>query len=170
MGRLIPPEPLSPAHCVGNFDCGITSLNLWIRHQALKNEASGASRAFVVCQENEVVAYYALATGSIIRQKAPAKIRRAMPDPIPVMILGRLAVALNTQGSGLGGGLLKDAILRTYNVSLQVGVRALLAHALSEDAKAFYLRHGFIESPIEPMTLMLNLQEVQNTLEKNIHG
>ncbi len=107
MGRLIPPEPLSPAHCVGNFDCGITSLNLWIRNQVLKNEASGATPTFVVCQENEVVAYYALATGSIIRQKAPGKIRRAMPDPIPVMILGRLAVALGTQGGGLGGDCLR---------------------------------------------------------------
>jgi len=165
VGKLTAPVPITPEHSADNFDCGISSLNHWIRRQALKNEASGASRTFVVCQGNDIIAYYALATGSIIRQNAPGKIKRAMPDPIPVMILGRLAVDLDAQGTGIGQGLLRDAILRTYNVSLQVGVRALLAHALSEDAKEFYLRHGFIESPMEPMTLLLNPKEVQNILE-----
>lgn len=84
-----------------------------------------------------------------------------MPEPIPVMVLGRLAVDRKWQGSGLGSGLLRDALLRTCNVSRQVGVHALLAHVLSEDAKIFYLRHGFMQSPIEPMTLMLNLRDVQ---------
>lgn len=165
MGKLTSPAPITPAHNVDNFDCGVSSLNLWLRRQAVKNEASGASRTFVICHGNEVIGYYALATGSIIRRQAPGKIKRAMPDPIPIMVLGRLAVDRNSQGTGLGIGMLRDAILRAYNVSLQVGVRALLVHALSEDAKAFYLRHGFTESPIEPMTLMLNLGEVQRTLE-----
>lgn len=88
-----------------------------------------------------------------------------MPEPIPVMVLGRLAVDRKWQGGGLGSGLLRDALLRTYNVSKQVGVRALLVHALSEEAKNFYLFHGFLQSPIEPMTLMLNLRDIRHALE-----
>lgn len=100
-----------------------------------------------------------------MRQQAPGKIKRKMPDPIPVLVLGRLAVDREWQGSGLGSGLLRDALLRTYNVSKQVGIRALLVHALSDEAKNFYLRHGFMQSPIEPMTLMLNLRDVQYAFE-----
>lgn len=165
MGKLKAPAPIDPVHSVDNFDCGIPSLDQWIRRQSLKNEVSGASRTFVVCFGKEVVGYYALATGSILRQQAPGKIKREMPEPIPVMVLGRLAVDRNWQGSGLGSGLLRDALLRTYNVSQQVGIRALLVHALSEVAKEFYLRHGFMQSPIDPMTLMLNLRDVQLALE-----
>ena len=113
----------------------------------------------------DVVGYYALATGSVMRQQAPGKIKREMPEPIPVLVLGRLAVDHKWQGSGLGTSLLRDALLRTYNVSKHVGVRALLVHALSENAKNFYLCRGFMQSPIEPMTLMLNLRDLQHSLE-----
>lgn len=166
MGKLTAPAPIDAEHISDSFDCGISSLNQWLHRQALKNEASGASRTFVACVEKEVVGYYALATGSILRRQAPGKVKREMPEPIPVMVLGRLAVDRKWQGSGLGSGLLRDAVLRTYTVSMHVGVRALLVHALSEDAKEFYLRHGFMQSPIDPMTLMLNLLDVQRTLEK----
>lgn len=166
MGRLTVPAPINMAHITDNFDCGVSSLDQWLRRQALKNEASVASRTFVVCFGKEVVGYYALATGSVVRQEAPGKIKCKMPEPIPVMVLGRLAVDRHWQGSGLGSSLLRDALFRTFNVSKQAGVRALLVHALSEDAKAFYLRYGFLESPIDPMTLMLNLQDVRRYLEK----
>ncbi|MCJ7600808.1 MAG: GNAT family N-acetyltransferase [Desulfobulbaceae bacterium] len=166
MGKLTVPAPINMVHITDNFDCGVSSLDQWLRRQALKNEASGASRTFVVCFGKEVVGYYALATGSVVRQEAPGKIKRKMPEPIPVMVLGRLAVDRHWQGSGLGSSLLRDALFRTFNVSKQAGVRALLVHALSEDAKAFYLRYGFLESPIDPMTLMLNLQDVRRYLEK----
>lgn len=166
MGKLTVPAPINMVHITDNFDCGVSSLDQWLRRQALKNEASGASRTFVVCFGKEVVGYYALATGSVVRQEAPGKIKRKMPEPIPVMVLGRLAVDRHWQGSGLGSSLLRDALFRTFNVSKQAGVRALLVHALSEDAKAFYLHYGFLESPIDPMTLMLNLQDVRRYLEK----
>lgn len=165
MGKLTAPAPIEAVHTADNFDCGISSLNQWIRQQALKNELSGASRTFVVCIEKEAVGYYALATGSILRQQAPGKIRREMPDPIPVMVLARLAIDCTWQKSGVGLGLLRDALLRTYNVSRQVGVRALLVHALSEKAKGFYLRHGFTQSPVDQMTLMLKMQDVRQILE-----
>ena len=168
MGKLTAPAPIKAVHITNNFDCGIPSLDQWLRRQALKNEASGASRTFVVCFGEEVAGYYVLATGSVLRQQAPGRIKREMPDPIPVMVLGRLAVDRKWQKSGIGGGLLRDALLRTYNVSRQVGVRALLVHALSEDAKGFYLRHGFAQSPIDQMTLMLNLQDVHRALEPQL--
>lgn len=165
MGKLTAPAPIEPVHNTHSFNCGISSLDNWIRQQALKNEVSGASRTFVICCGKEVVGYYALATGSILRQQAPGKIKRQMPEPIPVMVLGRLAVDRRWQGDGLGSGLLRDALLRTYNVSKQAGIRALLVHALSEEAKEFYLCHGFVQSPMEPMTLMLNLGDVEQALK-----
>ncbi len=120
----------------------------------------------MVCDKDEIIGYYALATGSIAQQQAPGKIKRRMPDPIPVMILGRLAVDNRWQSHGIGKGLLKNALLRTLTVSGQVGIRAVLVHALSEDAKAFYLRHGFSESPVDPFILMLNVKEIQRYFQK----
>ncbi|HIJ80061.1 MAG TPA: GNAT family N-acetyltransferase [Deltaproteobacteria bacterium] len=161
MGKITPPTPITAKHTFENFDCGVESLNEWIRKYALKNETTGASRTFVVCQGDEGIGYYALATGSIAHQQAPGKIKRKMPDPIPVMLLGRLAVDRSRQSSGIGRGLLKDALLRTLAVSAQVGIRALLVHALSHEAKAFYLHHGFLESPIDPFALVLALKDAQ---------
>ncbi|MCD6388619.1 MAG: GNAT family N-acetyltransferase [Desulfobulbaceae bacterium] len=164
MGKITEPGPISKAHSFGNFDCGTDSLNDWLRRHALKNEASGASRTFVVCSNNDIIGYYALATGSITQQQAPGKIKRNMPNPIPVMILGRLAVDRQWQSYGIGKGLLKDALLRTLAVSNQAGIRALLVHALSEDAKAFYIHHGFLESPTDQFELMLCLKDIQKYL------
>jgi GNAT superfamily N-acetyltransferase len=151
------PVPIDSTHCLGNFDCGVPVLNEWLKRRALPNEVSGASRTFVVCTDRRVIGFYALATGSVRRIEAPGRIRRNMPEPIPVMVLGRLAVDLRQQGKGVGAGLLKDAILRTITVAKQAGIRALVAHALSEEVRDFYLRHGFLESPLSPMTLMLSV-------------
>jgi GNAT superfamily N-acetyltransferase len=111
-----------------------------------------------------VIGYYALATGSVEHRDAPKKLRRNMPDPIPVMVLGRLAVDQQWQQAGLGRSLLKDAVLRTLSVSQQVGVKALLVHALSEDARTFYAHNGFLESPLDPMTLVISLRAAANSL------
>lgn len=166
MGKITAPVPIAASHCLAAFDCGVVSLNEWLRRQALKNEIAGVSRTFVVCDADgaTAVGYYALAVGSVIRQEAPGRIRREMPEPIPVMVLGRLAVALEWQGEGIGVGLLRDAVLRTVAVSRQAGIRALLVHALSDEAKGFYLRHGFQESPANPYTLMRGLQDIQAAL------
>lgn len=166
MGKLTAPEPLNPEHDIRDFDCGTDSLNQWLCRQALKNQVSGASRSFVVCEGGKVVGYYALATGSVVRQNAPGKIRQSMPNPIPVIVLGRLAIDHRKQGVGLGSALLRDALLRTWNVSKEIGVRALLVHTLTEKAKNFYLHHGFQESPIEPLTLMLNLTSISHALRE----
>ncbi len=148
--------PISPSHELENFCSGEEVLDHWLKRRARKNEAAGASRTYVACEGSQAVGYYALATGSAMLDTAPGKIRRNMPDPIPLVILGRLATDIRYQGQGRG--LLKDALLRSLQVAQQVGVRALLVHALSEQAKQFYLHHGFAESPLDGMKLFLPLQ------------
>jgi predicted N-acetyltransferase YhbS len=153
------PTPLTAAHDTAAFDCGDPVLNEWLQKTALKNEGRGGSRTFVVCEGNRVVGYYALATGAVEHESTPGRVRRNMPDPIPVIVLGRLAVDHAYQKQRLGKGMLKDAVLRVIGVAEQVGIRAILVHAISEEAKQFYLRHGFCESPTNNMTLMITLKE-----------
>jgi len=164
MGEITAPEPITTSHLIESFACGIPVLDEWLKRRALKNEVSGASRSFVVCHNGHVIGYYALATGNVEHRDAPKKIRRNMPDPIPVIVLGRLAVDQQWQHAGLGKGLLKDAVLRSLSVSQQAGVKALLVHALSEDAKTFYKKNGFLESPLDPMTLAISLQDAAHSL------
>jgi len=164
MGEVTAPEPMTEAHLIESFSCGVPVLDEWLKRHALKNEVSGASRTFVICQDKQVVGYYTLATGSVEHRDAPGKIRRNMPDPIPVMVLGRLAIDQQWQQAGLGRNLLKDALLRSLSVSKQAGIRALLVHALSKDAKRFYSGSGFIESPLDSMTLMVALQDAAHYL------
>lgn len=154
---LSPPAPLAEAHRVEVFRNQHPSLENWLKERARRNEGSGASRCFVVCAGQDVVGYYALAAGAVSLNEAPGNIRRNMPDPIPVLVLGRLAVHADWQGQGIGAGLLKDAVLRALRLSQEAGIRALLCHAIDEEAKRFYLRHGFIESPVDALTVLLNL-------------
>ncbi len=156
-----PPEPLSPEHDLLNFDCGEGILNDWLIKRALRNHLEGASRTYVITVDKVVVAYYCLAAGAVDSAIAPGKVKRNMPDSIPVIVLGRLAVALQHQKAGLGKGLIKDACIRTFNAAESVGARALLVHALHDNAKTFYERCGFIASPIQPRTLMLPLKDIR---------
>ena len=164
MGISTSPTALTGSHEVSEFDCGNDVLNDWLIKRALKNQNSGANRTFVICQDNQVVGYYALASGSVERMATPKSIARNMPEPIPVMVLGRLAIAARMQGQRLGSALLKDALLRTLSVSKNIGIRAILVHAISEDAKRFYLGYGFQASPIDPMTLMLSVRHIEGLL------
>jgi len=159
-----PPERLSSTHDTDDFDSGSAQLDDWLRRRALPNEAEGASRTYVVCQRRRVVAFYCLANGAVLQQAAPGRVRRNMPDPIPVMVLGRLAVDHRFQGRGFGKALLRDAILRTLQGADIAGIRAILVHAKDQRAKAFYERHGFLASPSDPMTLMLRLKDAAATL------
>ena len=152
------PEPLCAEHQTDAFDCGETLLDDWLRKRALGNQATGASRTFVVTdQTGRVMGYYALAAGAVAHEAATPGVRRNMPDPVPVLVLGRLAVDRHAQRSHLGAALLQDAVTRAIGVAADAGVRALLVHALSEAAKRFYERHGFQASTVHPMTLMLRL-------------
>lgn len=152
------PNPLSAKHETAGFACGESSLDDWLRRRALPNQTTGASRTFVVADEaNQVVAYYAMAVGAVTHQEASGRIRRNMPDPVPVMVLARLAVDQRFQGNKLGAALLQDAVRRTHAVAQNTGIRALLVHVLNESSRQFYIHYGFESSPVNPMTMMLLL-------------
>ena len=155
------PEKLRGDHDLSSFQCGAPALDDWLQWRALANQQSGASRTYVIGVGNRVVGYYALAAGAVARAEASARARRNMPDPVPVMVLARLAVDSAHQGQGLGRALLRDAVLRTIQAADIAGIRALVAHALSEDAKRFYQRHGFHPSPLDPMTLMITMRDAR---------
>jgi GNAT superfamily N-acetyltransferase len=152
------PEPLSSLHLVDDFRCGEPVLDDWLKKRALANQSSGASRTYVVTDEEGCVrGYYALAVGAVAQHAATGRVRRNMPDPIPVMVLARLAVDRHAQGQRLGGALLQDALLRTLAVARTAGVRALLVHALHDEARRFYEYYGFQPSPTNALTLMLRI-------------
>lgn len=158
---LSAPEPLAAQHDTAAFACGVDSLDHWLKQRALKNQATGASRTFVVCEGKRVVAYYALASSAVAVEAATGSLRRNMPDPIPVVILGRLAIDRSLQGSGMGRALVRDACLRVVAAADAIGIRGMIVHALSEPAQAFYERVGFDPSPLDPMTLMATLSDLR---------
>jgi GNAT superfamily N-acetyltransferase len=160
--QLSAPLPLGTAHLLDDFDCGETVLDEWLKRRALINQLSGASRTFVVADPSQrVFGYYAMAAGAISHQAATGSVRRNMPDPVPVMVLARLAVDRHAQRINLGGALLQDAVNRAVMVAQNAGVRALLVHALHARARQFYEHFGFQASPIHPMTLMLRLSSLE---------
>lgn len=160
-----PPEKLSVRHDLTDFDSGEPILDDWLRRRALHNEASGASHTYVVCAGHKVVGYYALAVGAVAHAKAPGRVRRNMPDPIPIMVLGRLAIDKELQRCGIGTGLLRDAVVRTIQAAEIAGIRAILVHAISDAAKRFYEGHGFVASPLDPLTLMITVREAAYILK-----
>jgi predicted N-acetyltransferase YhbS len=158
---LSAPEPLRPEHVRTLFDSGAQSLDAWLKNRALKNQTSGASRTFVACEGLRVMAYYALASSAIAVADAPGGFRRNMPDPIPVVVLGRLAVDRALHGRGVGRALMRDAGLRILGAADVIGIRGVITHALSEEARLFYERLGFESSPTDAMTLMITLQDLR---------
>jgi GNAT superfamily N-acetyltransferase len=161
---LTPPTPITADQELTNFDSGEFSLNEWLKKRAFKNQAAGASRCFVLCAGVEVIGYYSLSAGAISHEAAPKGMRRNMPDPLPVLLLGRLAVDKRYHNRGIGQALLRDAMMRAVNVSGNAGVFAILVHALSDQAKQFYLSRGFVESPLQPMTLIMTIETVRSIL------
>ncbi|QCA06844.1 GNAT family N-acetyltransferase [Pantoea vagans] len=161
MGPVAAPEPLSSTHQLAEFISGEAVLDDWLKQRGLNSQALGAARTFVVCKTDtkQVAGFYSLATGSVNHLEAMRNLRRNMPDPIPVIILARLAVDVSFRGSGLGADLLHDAVLRCCRVAENIGVRAMMVHALTEEAKRFYLHHGFKASQIQERTLFLKLPQ-----------
>lgn len=161
---LSPPTPIGLGHDLSNFDSGEPSLDEWLKKRALKNHASGASRCFVLCAGAAVVGYYSLSAGAINHEAAPKTMRRNMPDPLPLLLLGRLAIDRRYHNQGLGSALLRDAMMRAVAVANDAGVIAIMVHALSPEAKQFYLSRGFVPSPLQPMTLIMTLETVRSIL------
>ncbi|WP_158814951.1 GNAT family N-acetyltransferase [Methylocapsa sp. S129] len=164
---LTAPTPLTNRHDLSSFASNVAALDDWLKRRARANQVNGASRTFVVCEGDQVIGYYALASGGVNVSAATGRFRRNMPDPIPVAVLGRLAVDRRWQGKGIGRALFRDAALRLSNAAEIIGIRGVLVHAVSEDAKAFYLALGFDPSPLEPMTLMITLADINAALGGN---
>jgi len=158
------PQPLADSHDLSRFACGEPGLDNWLRRKARANQLAGGSRTFVITVEGVVVGFYSLATATLSHAEATGAFRRNMPEPIPMLLLGRLAVDTGFQGRGLGDALLRDALLRCFQVSAHVGARGVLVHALSDSARRFYVRWRFAASPVDPMTLMLRMSTMEDAL------
>ena len=166
---LSAPQPLAERHQLDGFDSGEPTLDDWLKRRAAKNQANGSSRTYVVCEgpnQDRVIGYYCLAAGALGHAEAPSGLKRNRPDPVPVLVLGRLAIHNDHHQIGIGTALLNDAIRRAMQAADIAGVTALLVHAISEQARRFYLSRGFIESPIQPMTLCLMLATVEQALRE----
>ena len=162
--KLAAPEPLAAHHSTEAFSCGTESLDSWLKRRALKNQIQGGTRTYVVCTDSRVVGYYALASGAVTQGEATGRLRRNMPDPVPVVLLGRLAVDGSWQGHGVGRALMRDAGLRVLQAAASIGIRGLIVQALSEEARDFYEKLGFEKSPVDPMLLMVTLADLQASL------
>ena len=163
---LCAPQPLSDQHQLADFESGEPSLDDWLKRRAAKNQANGSSRTYVVCEGDAVIGYYCLAAGAIGHAEAPPSLKRNRPDPVPVLVLGRLAIHKEHHQKGIGTALLNDAIRRAMQAADIAGITALLVQAISEQARRFYLSRGFVESPIKPMTLCLMLATVRQALRE----
>ncbi len=167
---LTPPVPLTADHGLDNFCCGEPVLDDWLKRRALHNHRAGISRCFVLSMDKTVVGYYCLAAGGIHRDAAPGALRRNMPDPLPIIVLGRLAIDQRYHNQGLGKALLRDAIARVMQASQHIGLVAILVHALSESAKRFYLSCGFVPSRVQPMTLMMTVKTFGDIMTESASG
>ncbi len=160
--KFAAPVPLADHHRTDTFSCGAESLDNWLKRRALKNQIQGASRTYVVCDETRVVAFYALASGAVASMEARGRFGRNMPDPIPVVVLGRLAVDSSLHGKGIGRALVRDAGMRVLQAANTIGIRGMTVQALSDEAKVFYQRLGFEPSPHDSRLLMVTLADLRN--------
>lgn len=162
--RVLAPEPLSPAHDLTKFDNGKhPSLDEWLCKRARSSEGLSA-RTYVACDAaapERVVGYYAIATAMEQRAALPsAKLRRGVPDQVPLLLIGRLAVDKNFQSIGLGRSLLVNALHRCLAASAIAGARGVVAHAIDEDAARFYEKHGFVRSPLGERVMLIAIETI----------
>jgi GNAT superfamily N-acetyltransferase len=165
--RFGDPEPLGRGHEVQSFDCGTPSLDVWLKRHALQAGGVGSARTFVVvdAEQQRVVGYHALTAASVTHAEATTRAAKGMPrHPIPAALLARLAVDRTVQSRGLGAWLLRDAMLRVLGVAESVGIRVLLLHAIDEDARRFYERHGFEPSPTDPLNLQMLVKDIRRSV------
>lgn len=160
------PRPIEPADSTVGFDSGEASLDHYLSDRALANHIAGLARCFVCLdsQTNRIVGYYTLSAVAVEHSRLAGRARRNAPDPVPAVLLGRLAVDRAGQGSGLGKFLVRDALLSTLAAADRVGVRLLLVHALHEKAAVFYTALGFRPSPTDPLHLYLLLMDARAAL------
>jgi GNAT superfamily N-acetyltransferase len=160
-------EKLTSDHHFEEFSSGAHELDEWLRKRALKGQEVGNASVFVVAKERHVLGYYALASAGVEQKNVPGSVRRNAPEPIPVLLLARLAVSEHAQGRGIGRLLLRDAMLRAIRVSEDIGFRALLIHCRDDAAREFYrsVVPQFLDSPTEPLHLVLPLSALAAAAE-----
>lgn len=162
------PEPLRGRHSTDDFHSGEESLDVWLDRYARHGEAVGSARTFVTTENGtRIVGYYALTVGQVEPGNATERLLKGQPEgrPVPVVILARLAVDVHHQGSGVGRSLLQDALLRTVRLGEEAGIRAIVAHALTEQAASFHLRFGFEASPADPLQVVLLMKDLRKLLK-----
>ncbi|MDQ6745458.1 MAG: GNAT family N-acetyltransferase [Actinomycetota bacterium] len=168
MARFTKPEKLSSEHVLDGFACGRASLDVWLAKHAQQAAAADSARTYVVVdfEQGRVVGYHALTAAGLEREAAAARVITGMPRyPVPVVLLARLAVDTSVHRRGLGAWLLRDAMTRTLAASEAVGVRAMLVHAIDDDARAFYVGHGLEPSPTDPLHLMIMIKDIAASLD-----
>jgi GNAT superfamily N-acetyltransferase len=166
--RFGDPELLRLEHVLAGFRSGEASLDAWLRDRARTAAGVGSARTYVVvdAEQERVVGYHALTVASVEHEHATARVRKGMPrHPIPVVLLARLAVDESVQGCGIGAFLLRDAMTRTTAAAGRFGIRALLVHALHDEARGFYLRHGLEPSPTDPLHLTILVKDIRAAIE-----
>jgi predicted N-acetyltransferase YhbS len=155
-------EKLQPGQSTETFDCGKEALNRYLVRHAWQNQRAGASQTYIALDGEQIVGFYTLAVGQVTFDDAADRLRKGLARyPVPVMLLARLAVSSNRQGQRLGGGLLKDAMLRTLQAADIAGIRAFVVHAKDEEARAFYERYDFLPSPTDPFHLYILLKDIR---------
>jgi GNAT superfamily N-acetyltransferase len=168
LSRFRDPEPLDADHHIEDFDCGVESLNVWLKKHAAAAAAAGSARTYVMHDEEQdrVVGFHALAAASINHAEGTRRAAKGMPRrPIPAVLLARLAVDSSIQGRGVGAWLLRDAMLRSLSAAESVGMRLLLVHAIDNAATAFYEHHGFEPSPTDPLNLQMLVKDIRAAVE-----
>ena len=161
---ILQPEPINEQHHINGFNSGEESLDLWLKNRAIKNQKANASRTYVACDSERVIAYYVLASSSVNASFALGSFKRNMPNPIPVVVLGRLAIDQAYPNRGIGRSLVRDAGFRVIQAAETIGIRGLLVQAISTKAKEFYEKLGFEPSLIDPMTLMVTLDDLKSAV------
>jgi GNAT superfamily N-acetyltransferase len=171
--RFSDPDALSAGHVLAGFDCGVESLNIWLQHHAAAAAGADSARTFVttdVEQDQRVVGYHALTVASVEHADAAQRVGKGMPrHPIPCVLLARLAVDQSVQGQGVGAWLLRDAMSRSVAAAEEIGIRALLVHALGDEAAAFYIRYGFDRSPTDPHNLQMLIKDIRRSAESALN-
>ncbi|SOC88547.1 Predicted acetyltransferase [Curtobacterium sp. 314Chir4.1] len=166
MAVLRRPRPITQHDDTSQFECGKPTLTSWLQIRAIRNEAGGASRTFISIDDetDRIAGYYCLAASSLQSAGVPGSLRRNMPDPIPVVLIGRLAVDLAFQGLGLGASLLQDALVKSIEASRLVGARAVIVNAIDDEAAAFYERFGFAVIPETSRCMYLLVADAEATI------
>lgn len=157
---LSAPVPLAD-HELDGFNCSEPSLNDWLKTRARDNAKTGASRIFVCCDGNKVLAYYSISASSVLHTEVPGKVKRNMPTPIPVVLLGRLAVDASLEGKGVGPSLFKDAAQRINQAADQIGIAAIIVHPISDKARTFWLKRGFVDCPGEKKMMVVTMKDIR---------